>query len=184
MSEAVDLTQCIRWCFDESEGTGNTELKTLGAICASRTGHDDIVSDFLLNAFIEDNAKIKVLTELGERNNDAEWNIVFCNMNKSVRFYRLQLPRTKKKLFVDSYAYLAAHFGIFGEKISLGFASACNRLYTKLEAEDKLKSLKNRSELSAAIFLDAGVKLPRLKRRINEALRFRRNVRQKNNRLY
>ena len=96
-----------------------------------------------MNAFIEDNAKIKVLTELGERNNDAEWNIVFCNMNKSVRFYRLQLPRTKKKLFVDSYAYL----------------------YTKLEAEDKLKSLKNRSELSAAIFLDAGVKLPRLKRR-------------------
>ncbi len=165
MSEAVDLTQCIRWCFDESEGTGNTELKTLGAICASLTGHDDIVSDFLLNAFIEDNAKIKVLTELGERNNDAEWNIVFCNMNKSVRFYRLQLPRTKKKLFVDSYAYLAAHFGIFGEKISLGFASACNRLYNKLEAEDKLKSLKNRSELSAAIFLDAGVKLPRLKKR-------------------
>ena len=50
-------------------------------------------------------------------------------------------------------------------KISLGFASACNRLYNKLEAEDKLKSVKNRSELSAAIFLDAGVKLPRLKKR-------------------
>lgn len=171
MTDLVDITQCIRWCFDESEGVGNTELQTLGAICAVRTGNYGIVSDFLLNAFIEDDAKMKILAEIGERNEDGEWSLVICNMVRSVRFYKLDLPRLKKKTFVSSYAYLTAHFALIDDKISRKFALSCMKTYKKLEAEGKLKSVKNSNELSAAIFLNAKIKLPRLSTR-EEILNF------------
>lgn len=171
MVDIVDVSRCIRWCFDESEGTGNTELQVLGAICAVRTGYDKIVSDFLLNAFIDDESKMKVLTELGERNEDAFWPVVFCNMNRGVRFLSLDLPRLKRKTFVSCYAYLAAHFALIDESISDKFAVSSTELYKKLEAEGKLKRVGKRNLLSAAIFLNSEVKLPHLKTRA-EILKF------------
>lgn len=171
MTAAVDISQCIYWCFDESEGAGNTELQLLGAMCAVRTRNDKIVSDFLLNAFVEDDAKIKVLAEIGERNEDKEWNLVICNMNRTVDFLSLDLPRLKRKTFITCYSYLTAHFALISDNISQKFARSCIQLYKKLEKEDKLKSVKDVNQLSAAIFLHSKVRLPRLKTR-EEILNF------------
>ena len=161
----VDISDCVRWCFDESEGTGNTELQFLGGICAVRGGLDGLVSDILLNAFIDDEIKIKMLTVLGERNEDITVSVVICNVLKDVEFYRLKLGRTRRKPFVEAYAQLTAHFALLDSELGKNFAIFTEELYNKLESEGKLALVKNSSELAAAVMLYSKIKLPRLSKR-------------------
>ena len=161
----VDISDCVRWCFDESEGTGNTELQFLGAICAVRGGLDGLVSDILLNAFIDDEIKIKMLTVLGERNEDITVSIVICNVLKEVEFYRLKLGRTKRRLFIEAYAQLTAHFALLDSRLGKSFAECTQEMYTKLEKDEKLAMVKNSSSLAAAVMLYSKIKLPRLSKR-------------------
>ena len=161
----VDISDCVRWCFDESEGVGNTELQFLGAICAVRGGLDGLVSDILLNAFVDDEIKIKVLTVLGSRNEDLTASVVICNVLKEVEFYRLKLGRTRRKAFIEAYAQLTAHFALLDVELGKKFATFTEEVYNKLEAEGKLALVKNSSELAAVIMLYSKVKLPRLSKR-------------------
>ena len=161
----VDITDCVRWCFDESEGIGNTELQFLGAVCAVRGGLDGLVSEILLNAFVGDDIKIKMLTLLGERNEDTTASVVICNVLKEVEFYRLKLGRTRRKPFIEAYANLTAHFALLDGKLGKSFAQFTEQVYNKLENEGKLTLVKNGSELAAVIMLYSKIKLPRLSRR-------------------
>ena len=161
----VDISDCVRWCFDESEGTGNSELQFLGAICAVRGGLDGIVSDILLNAFIDDEIKIKMLTALGERNEDLSVNVVICNILKEVEFFHLKLGRAKRKIFIEAYSSLTAHFALLDSELGKKFASSCEELYKKLDEEERLAGVKNSNSLAAAILLYSNLKLPRLSKR-------------------
>lgn len=169
--DEVDISDCVRWCFDESEGSGNTELQFLGALCAVRGGLDDLVSDILLNAFLDDELKIKVLTELGERNEDRKVSVVICNVLKDMRFHRLNLGRAKRKLFIQAYSTLAAHFALLDGRLGKKFAISAEALYNRLERDNKLSFVANGSELAAAILLNSKVKLPRLSKR-NDILKY------------
>ena len=167
----VDISDCVRWCFDESEGTGNTELQFLGAICAVRGGLDGLVSDILLNAFIDDEIKIKMLTVLGERNENLTASVVICNVLKDVEFYRLKLGRARRKPFIEAYAQLTAHFALLDKELGKSFADCTEAVYNKLENEGKLAIVKNGNELSAVIMLYSKIKLPRLSKR-NEICKY------------
>ena len=161
----VDISDCVRWCFDESEGTGNMELQFLGGMCAVRGGLDGLASDILLNAFVDDEVKIKMLTALGERNEDLTVSTVVCNVLKDVEFYRLKLGRTKRKPFIEAYASLTAHFALLDIELGKKFAVATEEMYKKLESEGKLVCVISSNTLSAAIMLYSKIKLPRLSRR-------------------
>ena len=161
----IDLSDCVRWCFDESEGTGNTELQFLGGMCAVKCGLDGLVSEILLNAFIDDEIKIKMLTALGERNEDLTASVVVCNVLKEVEFYRLELGRSARRHFIEAYATLTAHFALLDGDLGKKFATATEELYDKLQNEEKLPAVKNSNELSAAIMLHSKIQLPRLTKR-------------------
>ena len=161
----VDITDCVRWCFDESEGTGNMELQFLGGMCAVKGGLDGLVSDILLNAFVDDEVKIKMLTALGERNEDLTASVVICNVLKEVEFYRLKLGRTKRKFFIEAYATLTAHFSLLDGGLGKSFAEFTEAVYKKLEDEDKLACVRNSNTMAAVIMLYSKIKLPRLSRR-------------------
>lgn len=161
----VDISDCVRWCFDESEGVGNSELQFVGAMCAVKGGLDGLVSDILLDAFVDDEIKIKMLTALGERNEDLSVSVVICNVLKDVDFYRLSLGRTKRKRFLEAYATLTAHFALLDAELGKKFATATEEMYSRLEEEQKLGFIKNSSELAAAILLHSKIKLPRLSKR-------------------
>lgn len=169
--DEVDISDCVRWCFDESEGTGNNELQFLGALCAVKGGLDDIVEEILLNAFLDDDLKIKVLTELGMRNEDRRVAVVICNILKEVQFTKLNIGRAKRKLFIGAYATLAAHFALLDGRLGKKFSQTCEALYAKLEQEGKLAFVSNSDEISAAIMLSSKVKLPRLGKR-NEICKY------------
>ncbi len=163
--DEVDVSDCVRWCFDESEGAGSSELRFLGAMCAAKGRLDGLVSDILLNAFVEDDLKVRVLSVIGERNEDTTVHAVFCNVLKTVSFVRLNLGRAKRRQFVAAYAYLTSHFALLDGALGKKFARAAEKLYGTLEEEERLYAVGKRSELAAAIFLAAKVKLPRLTRR-------------------
>ena len=161
----VDISDCVRWCFDESEGTGNMELQFLGGMCAIKGGLDGLTSDILLNAFVDDEVKIKMLTALGERNEDLTASTVICNVLKEVEFYRLKIGRAKRKLFIEAYATLTAHFALLDGELSKKFASATEEVYKKLETEDTLSCVQDSNTIGAVIMLYSKVKLPRLSKR-------------------
>lgn len=162
--DLVDVSDCVRWCFDESEGTGNTELQLLGALCAVKGGLDGLVCDILLNAFLNDEIKIRVLAALGERNAQTEVNVVVCNILKRVTFRRLELGRVKRKQFIGAYSTLTAHFALFDERYGEKFASAAEMFYDKFQEEDNISAV-DENELAAAILIYSKIKLPRLTKR-------------------
>lgn len=161
----VDLSDCVRWCFDEHEGAGSTELQTLGGMCAVRCGLNGLIEEILLNAFISDDIKIRMLTEMGEANEEKEIKVVICNTVKNFTFRKLHLGRTNRKVFIKAYSTLTAHFALINEDFSEIFAYTAEKLYDKLLSEDKLKSVKDKNELAAAILIDADLRLPRMRKR-------------------
>lgn len=163
--DEVDISDCVRWCFDETEGTDNSELQFLGALCAVKGGLDELVSDILLNAFLDDELKMKILAEIGERNEDGTFFTVICNVLKKVRFCRLYLGRAKRKSFIRAYADLTSRFGILDERLGGKFAAAAEIIYCRLERENKLSLVSNDKELAAAIILQSKAKIPRLTKR-------------------
>ena len=171
----VDISDCVRWCFDESEGSGNSELRLLGAICAVKGGLDSVANDILLDAFLEDDLKFKMLTELGLRNEDRKVSVVICNSLKEFAFRKLTLGRTKRKQFIEAYSYLASHFALLDGKLSNKFAVSAENLYSRLTQEEKLAFIANSNELACAIYLNSKVKLPRMNRRSDVCKYFRVN---------
>jgi tetratricopeptide (TPR) repeat protein len=152
MVDAIDLSECIRWCFDEIDTHGENELLYLATECAIKLGFDDIVSDILLNAFLPDTLKMYTLTLIGERNEANCFGVVICNMYKRVEYYCLHIGRTKRKNFVSAYAKLTAHFSIIDTDYGLKFAVSAEVLYSKLEKENRLADASDVDALSAAIY--------------------------------
>ena len=153
----VDLSGCVRWCFDEIEGYGGSELQLLAAQVAVKAGLDEIVRDFLLDAFADDRIKLDVLTSLAERNEFNCFGVVICHIYKRITTSALGLGRTKKKFFVQAYARLIAHFSVLDDENGAIFAEAAEKLYAKLAQEGRLECVKNAEVLAAAIYRVSGV---------------------------
>ncbi|MDE7454170.1 MAG: hypothetical protein K2N22_07170 [Clostridia bacterium] len=153
----LDLSECVRWCFDETDVTSSDELRFLAAECAVKAGLDGVLCDLLLNAFLPDELKVHILTLIGERNEDNSFGVTVCNLYKRVTFRALRLGRFKRKHFVTAYARLTSHFSIIDDDYGDEFARSAEELYAKLEAEGRLGGV-DINTLSAAIYFYSGVK--------------------------
>lgn len=161
LSAMMDITDCVLWCFDEKEG-GGTELQFLAALCAVKARLDDIVRNILLNAFLEDPLKIRILSVLGERNEEDSFGVVMCHMYKNIDFYPVNVGRTKRKYFIAANARLIAHFSVVSNSSGKKFAKATEEMYEKLKAENRLKDIADLDALTAAIYCRSGVNKPSL----------------------
>lgn len=157
LAEEVDLSACVKWCFDESEGGGREELQYLAAHVAVKACMDGYVRGLLLNAFLPDQLKIGVLTALAERNEANNFGVVVCNVYKRVTTRKLHLGRAKKKNFVRAYSRLVAHFSILDDNHGEAFAQAAENLYAQLELQNRLLDAANVDALCAAVYILSGV---------------------------
>lgn len=158
LTKTVDVLECIKWCFDESDSNEDNELHIIAALCAVRAGYDDYVRDLLLNAFLPDNLKVAVLHELCERNEGDRFGVVICNIYKNVELHAVRLGRTKRKYFISAYAAVVSRFAVINESYSSIFASAVQSLYKKMEKSGILSAAEDVNALAAAIFAVSGVK--------------------------
>lgn len=157
LSDVMDISECIRWCFDESEGRGASELQFLAAECAVKAELDGIVCNLLLNAFLSDSLKIQILTMIGERNEPNSFGVVICHIYKTVDFYPVNIGRLKRKSFVAAYSRLNAHFGILDNDYCAKFATACETLYREMEEGERLAAAADTDALTAAMFYKTGI---------------------------
>lgn len=156
LAREVDLTACIKWCFDEVEGKGG-ELQLLALHAAVKAGLDELVRGYLLDAFLDDRIKVDVLTALAERNAFDCFGAVICNVYRRLTTQPLQTGRAKKSRFVRAYARLFAHFAILDSGFGANFADAAERLYSRLEEEGRLADADDIDALCVAIYLLSGV---------------------------
>lgn len=155
--DIVDISDCILWCFDETEGAGDSELQYLGAECAIKAGFDGLVCDILLNAFLSDTLKVHMLTLIGERNEDNSFGVVICHLYKRIDFRALCIGRPKRRNFVTAYARLVSHFAIIDNSYGESFARAGEKLYNDMERGGRLAYAADTDALSAAIYYKSGV---------------------------
>lgn len=160
----VDLRDCLYWCVNETDFTGDDELKTLAASCAVKAGLDAFVCDMLLNAFLPDSLKVSVLTMIGERNEDNCFGVVMCHMYRRIVFHRLEIGRAKRKNFLLAYARLTAHFAIIKADYGERFCAAAERVYNALAAAGRLSVAADADALTAAVFSVSGVREPKITR--------------------
>jgi len=157
ITDIMDITECIRWCFDEGDLKEDSELYHLAASCAVQAKADDLVREILLNAFYSDALKIRALSLLAERNEQNEFGVVICNMYKRLQTHKLNLGRAKRKYFITSYANLFSRFCIIEERYGVKFKNICQKLYRKMEEANALDICKDVNSLTAAIFSLANI---------------------------
>lgn len=153
----VDISDSVRWCFDETDGVNHTELQFLAAECAVKAGLDGLLCDLLLNAFLPDSLKVHILMLIGERNEENSFGVVVCHLYKRVSFRALNLGRLRRKSFVSAYARLVAHFSIIDDSYGEEFATAAEKLYNKMEEGGRLSFASDGDALAAAIYYKSGI---------------------------
>lgn len=158
LAKDVDVLECIKWSFDETENSDDNQLHYVAAMCAVKAGCDDFLRGLLLNAFISDSLKIAVLHDLCARNEDNQFGVVICNIYKCVDIYALNIGRAKRKNFVAAYSVLVSRFGILDEDYSGRFCGAAERLYKAMSNQGILAKSANLHALAAAMFTLSGVR--------------------------
>jgi len=154
----IDISGCVRWCFDETEGGDRSELQYLAAECAVKAGLDDILCDILLNAFLPDSLKMGVLMLIGERNEDNSFGVVVCHIYKRITFRALTLGRLKRRAFISVYARLVAHFAIINDEYGEEFAKSAETLYNEMAASENLAAAADADALAAAVYIKSGIR--------------------------
>lgn len=145
------------WCFDEMDG-GDHDLQYLGLVTAVHVRADEFIQDVLLDYEVADVLKVETVRLLLERNEEAEFGIVLCNIYKRVFLPRVSIGRKRRRKFVEAYAKLASKFLMindnYGDKIRL----ATETLYTALSEYNSLDLVDNTDDLACAIFIISGLK--------------------------
>lgn len=158
ISKEIDITDCIRWCFDEGGEHGSTELKMLGAACAVKADCcDDILRDILLDAFLPDSLKMQTLGFIAERNEDCTYGVVICHVFRKIDIPSLKVGRTKKKIFIKAYAMAVARFALIDPDYVYALNSSATSLYDKLSQDKRLADAKDAPALAAAIYVNSGI---------------------------
>lgn len=158
MTKLADVTGIIHWCFDEGDGSASYELKTLGALCAVKCRLEDTVRDILLDAFLQDGIKMETLNALVQQNEEGEYGLVVCNIYKRVTIVPVNLGKPRRKTFLKAYGLAFSRFAMLAEEYSFKLAASCEKLYEKLERENRLDGCRSVSALAAAIVKYAEIK--------------------------
>ncbi len=158
ISEEIDITDCIRWCFDEGGDHGSLELKMLGAACAVKAAYcDDLLRDILLDAFQPDALKMQTIGFIAERNQSCTYGVVVCHVYRKIELPALVVGRNKKKVFVKAYAMACARFALIDPAYVFALNAAAVKLYSELSENKKLADAKNAPALAAAIYARSGI---------------------------
>ncbi len=147
----------LHWCFDEMDG-GDKDLQYLGLVTAVRVRADEFVQDVLLDYEVADVLKLETLRMLLERNEEAEFGLVLCNVYRRVHLPRVKLGRKRRKKFVEAYSRLASKFIVIKDGYGARIKQATEDLYNALASYDSLDLVDNVDDCACAIFMMTGLK--------------------------
>ncbi len=156
--ERQQLERCVNWCFDEVDGKSGGDLQRIALLVAVKAGLDEVVSRYLLDAFLPDEIKIELLTAITERNEGVDTGVVICNVFKNVYIEPIKVGRAKKKKFLGAYANLCSHFVILNQENGFKIKEAAESVYSKLDEGGKLSLADDGGALAAAIYIESDVR--------------------------
>jgi tetratricopeptide (TPR) repeat protein len=154
----VDITECIKWCFDESDGRDNVELQMLGASCALKAGLDDLLRDILLDTTVADPVKMETIGEITQRNEGISYGVVVCNLYRKLYIPRLVIGRAKKNVFLLAYSLLVSRFAMLNADYVFLIHSAATTMYNDFSDNGKLAQCTDYASLAAAIYHFSGIR--------------------------
>lgn len=157
LADELNIAGPVKWCFDEVNPSNSEELQSLAAQVAVKAKMDDYVRDLLLHPFIADKLKIEIIESLCERAEANDFGAVICNVFKRISMRKLYTGIKKRINFTRAYSRLVAHFSIIDNSYGERFAVAAEKLYGKLEREERLEAAKDIDALTAVIFDDAEI---------------------------
>ncbi len=147
----------LRWCFDEMDGE-DKDLQFLGLVTAVHVRADEFVQEVLLDYEVADVLKLETLRLLLERNEDAEFGLVLCNIYKRVNLLRVNLGRKRRKKFLEAYARLASKFIVLKDSYAFKIKTATEALYNALAEYNSLDLVDKPEDCACAIFMMTGLK--------------------------
>lgn len=147
----------FRWCFDEMDGADH-DLQYLALITAVRVRADEFLQDVFLDFEISDVLKIEALRMLYERNEDAEYGLVLCNVYRRVKIMRIAIGRKKRKKFLEAYAKLASKFAVLDERYAKMIKEVAEKFYGDMQNNGGFELINDTDECACALFLLSGVR--------------------------
>lgn len=147
----------FRWCFDEMDGADH-DLQYLALITAVRVRADEFLQDVFLDFEISDVLKIEALRMLYERNEDAEYGLVLCNVYRRVKIMRIAIGRKKRKKFLEAYAKLASKFAVLDERYAKKIKEVAEKFYGDMQKNGGFELIDDTDECACALFLLSGVR--------------------------
>lgn len=145
------------WCFDEMDGE-DKELQFLGLVTAIHARADEFVQNKLLDPEVSDVLKLEALRLLYERNEDAEYGLVLCNIYKQITVRRIALGRKRRKKFLEGYAQVASKFAALRDDYGVKIQRAAEALYYALEEYDSLDLIESADDCACTIYMMTGLK--------------------------
>ena len=130
----------------------------MGLLTAVHVRADEFIQDVLLDYDVSDFLKIETLYMLLNRNEDADFGVVLCNIYRKVSLLRIKLGRKKRKRFLESYAKVASRFIAVNESYAKKLKQAAEKLYRSLERYEALDLIENTDDCACAIFVLSGLK--------------------------
>jgi tetratricopeptide (TPR) repeat protein len=155
--DMVDISNAVKWCFDEAESKNSFELQLLGATCAVQAGLDDLLKDILLDASVSDGVKVEILSLLTERNEGRTLGVVICNLYRKLYIPKINLGKSKHKCFLQAYAKLISRFAMLNTDYVYLINAATTKYYSLLEEEGRLSACKHSPAVAAAIYSYSGI---------------------------
>lgn len=158
LSDQLDLSDCIRWCFDEGGENSPEEIKLLGASAAAMAPScEDIFRDILLDGFLSDRVKIHALAAVAECNRGGEYGVVVCNIYRKIKLPVLSVGRAKRKQFLRAYGVAVARFALIDPDYAYVIKDAATELHARLAANKGFAAVKTPAALAAAICACGGI---------------------------
>lgn len=147
----------FRWCFDEMDGNDH-ELQYLGLTTAIHVRADEFIQEVLLDYDVADVLKLEALRMLLERNEEAEFGLVLCNIYKRLYLPRITIGRKRRKKFLEAFSKVASKFIVIKESYADKLKAAAEALYHALEQYNSLDLVDNSDDCACAIYMMAGLK--------------------------
>ncbi len=147
----------FRWCFDEMDGADH-DLQYLALAIAVYTSANSFLRDVLLDCEVLDVLKIETLRMLLERNENATFGLVLCNIYRKVRLLKVEIGRKKRKKFIAGYAKIASKFIAVNETYSKKLKTATEKLYRDLQASERLDLIESSDDVACAVYFLSGLK--------------------------
>ena len=137
---------------------GDRDLQYLAIVTAAHVQADAFLQDVLLDPEVADVLKVETLRLLLERNEEALWGLVLCNIYKKVFLPRIKIGRKRRKRFVEAYAKVTSKFVMIHDNYGNKLKEAAEMLYRALESCESLDLVNNVDDCACAIYVLSGLK--------------------------